>query len=173
MLAYGMSEFKLSDTMDIDVETAKKIIDNFFKVVPDVNKFLTMLGNLGKKNGYIRTNGVYRRIRNFPEWLEAKENNDFKVFGNIERASKNTPIQGTNADIVKLALINIQNIIWENKYPIKLILSIYDEIQSECPREFAEEWKEIMNIEMVKAAQIVIKSIPIVVDCKISECWEK
>lgn len=172
-LAYGMSKFKLADTMDIDVDTADNIIKKFFSIVPDVDKFLTMLGELAKKRGYIRTNGIFKRIRSFPEWLDAKTNNDFTTFGKIERAGKNTPIQGTNGDIIKLALINIQDEIWNRNLPIKIILSVYDEIRTECPKELAEEWKIKMNQLMEEAAKVVIKSVPIVVDCSITECWEK
>lgn len=89
-----MSEYKLADTMDIPVAQAKAIIDKFFKAVPKVEKFLISLGNLGKSRGYIRTAPPYSRIRWFEQWQHAYETKDFKILGEIERASKNTPIQG-------------------------------------------------------------------------------
>lgn len=93
-LAYGMSEFKLADTMDISVKEAKKIIDKFFYSVPKVKKLLDELGNVAKNNGYIRTAAPFRRMRRFPDWVDAKVNKDFIKLGEIERAGKNTPIQG-------------------------------------------------------------------------------
>lgn len=89
-----MSEFKLADTMEIAVKEAKEIITKFFKSVPKVEKFLTGLGNLGKKRGYIKTSAPFGRIRWFGNWEAAIETDDFKVLGEIERASKNSPIQG-------------------------------------------------------------------------------
>jgi DNA polymerase-1 len=93
-LAYGMSKFKLADTMQIEVSKADEIIKKFFKVVPKVESFLNTLGNLGKKRGYIRTALPFRRIRWFQNWDEARNPHNpkgFAIMGEIERASKNTP----------------------------------------------------------------------------------
>jgi len=172
-LSYGMSEFKLADTIQIDVKEAKKLISKFFSIVPQVEKFLTTIGNLGKTRGYIKTSKPFSRMRWFQQWQTAIETGDLKILGEIERASKNSPIQGSNADIVKLAMINIQKIIDENNYPVEIIMQVYDELVCLVKEEFAEEWKPILEQEMITAAQIVIKSIPVEVDCKISTCWKK
>lgn len=172
-LAYGMSKFKLADTIDISVDEADKIIKKFFSVVPKVNSFLNNLGDLGKKRGYIKTSPPYSRIRWFENWKYAIENDNFKILGEIERAAKNTPIQGTNGDCIKQALVNAQKYIDENKAPVKIILAVYDEIQTECDEDFADEWKVILENIMKDAAKIIIKSIPVEVDCKISKYWTK
>jgi DNA polymerase I-like protein with 3'-5' exonuclease and polymerase domains len=172
-LAYGMSEFKLSDTMDIAVRAAKTIIDNFFMLVPKVQSLLTMFGNAAKKHGRIRTAPPFRRVRWFPEHEYAVDVQDRVILGEIERAGKNTPIQGTNGDIIKVALARIQTIIDNENLPIKLLLSVYDEIRTECPDDMAEEWAKRMEKVMKESAEIVIKTVPIVVDCKVSKCWEK
>ena len=176
-LAYGMSEFKLADTMGVPVETAKKVINKFFSIVPDVSKFLKRLANIGTTNGYIRTSPPFRRIRWFPEWQILKDNpedpNKFKWLGSIERRAKNTPIQGSNGDVIKLALVNVQDVIDKNKYDVKILLSVYDEIQTECPAEFAETWKNILENEMIKAAQTILKEVPVKADCKITDYWTK
>lgn len=172
-LSYGMSKFKLADTIDISIDEADDLIKKFFKVVPEVNKFLNKIGDLGKQRGYIRTAPPFRRIRFFENWKSAVENDNFKILGEIERASKNTPIQGSNADVIKYALINVQKYIDKNKCPVKIILAVYDEIQTECDEEFAEEWKLILENIMKEAAKVIIKSIPVEVECKISSCWEK
>lgn len=170
-LSYGMSEFKLADTIDISVDEAKALIKKFFNVVPGVDKFLNKIGNLGKQRGYIRTAPPYRRMRKFENW--DGENTSFKVLGEIERASKNTPIQGSNGDIIKLALVNTQKYIDKNKCSVKIILAVYDEIQTECDEDYADEWKLILESIMKDAAKVIIKSIPVEVECKISKCWEK
>lgn len=79
----------------------------------------------------------------------------------------------TNGDIIKLALINVQNYIDTNNLPINILLSVYDEIQTECPEELAESWKLTLNNLMIEAAQEVIKTVPIVVDCKVNDYWDK
>lgn len=176
-LAYGMSKFKLADTMEISIEQADEIIKKFFSVVPEVNKFLNILGETGKKKGRIKTPQPYGRIRWFSQWENAIKNqgtsDSFKILGEIERASKNTPIQGCNGDIVKLALINVQNYINDNNLPIKIILSVYDEIQTECREDIAEQWKIKLDKIMIESAQTVLKEVPIRVDCKISNYWNK
>jgi DNA polymerase-1 len=169
-LAYGMSKFKLADTMQISVEEADEIIKKFFSVVPKVEKFLNHLGNLAKTRGYIKTASPYSRIRWFEGW---NNKDDFKRLGEIERAGKNTPIQGTNGDIIKAALISVQNYIDFHNLPINILLSVYDEIQTECPEELADEWKNTLNVLMIESAKTVIKTVPIVVDCKISDYWTK
>lgn len=172
-LSYGMSEFKLADTMEIAVKEAKAIITKFFQAVPDVEKFLTGLGNLGKRRGYIKSSAPFGRIRWFGEWEAAMETDDFAKFGEIERASKNTPIQSTNADIIKQALIDVQEEIFKNNWNAKIILAVYDEIQTECVESQSEEWKVKLDELMVNAAKKVIKNTPIVVDCSINDFWCK
>jgi DNA polymerase-1 len=172
-LAYGMSEFKLADTMDIPVAQAKAIIDKFFKAVPKVEKFLTGLGNLGKARGYIKSSQPFARIRWFEQWQHAYETKDFKILGEIERASKNTPIQGTNGDIIKQALIDVQEEIYLNNWDVKIILAVYDEIQTECVDSQTAQWKIKLDELMVTAAKKVLKDCPVVVDCSINEFWQK
>ena len=169
-LAYGMSKFKLADTMQIPVGEADKIIKKFFKVVPDVEKFLNGLGELAKARGYIKSGQPYGRIRWFAGY-DNKEN--FIRQGEIERAGKNTPIQGTNGDIIKSALVKVQRFIDARALPINILLSVYDEIQTECPEDLSEWWKLELDKLMVESAQEVIKSVPIVVDCKIADYWDK
>jgi DNA polymerase I len=172
-----MSEHKLASTMQIPVKKAKDIIDRYFTIVPGVKRFLDALGNLGKSRGYIRTASPYRRMRWFPKWstdlLIDNDREGFAILGEIERQSKNMPVQGSNGDIIKLALCNMQSVIDDNDYPVNILLSVYDEIQTECKEEFAEEWKVIMENIMIQSAKVVIKSIPVVVDCSINDCWDK
>jgi len=179
-LAYGMSKFKLADTMGISVGKADEIIKRFFSVVPKVEKFLTMLGELGKARGYIRTSLPYRRMRRFQkleEYVEQVGSNqgfhDFKYLGEVERASKNMPIQGTNGDVIKLALCKVHKIIKDENWPVSILLSVYDEIQTECAVERAQEWKHRLDQIMIEAAEEVVKDVPIVVDCTINDHWSK
>lgn len=179
-LAYGMSKFKLADTMGIPVGKADEIIKKFFKVVPEVQRFLDTLGNLGKQRGYIRTSLPYRRMRRFKkleDYVSQVGSNqgfpDFAYLGSVERASKNMPIQGTNGDVIKLALCRVQEVIDNEGWPVNILLSVYDEIQTECEESRAEEWKHRLDQIMIESAEEVVKDVPIVVDCAISTHWSK
>lgn len=168
-LAYGMSEFKLADTIEIPVEQAKGIINKFFNAVPKVKHFLDMLGYVAKTKGRIKTPPPYRRIR----WFDNYKSEDFKILGGIERAGKNHPIQGGNADLTKLALIRLYERIHKENLPVRIIHTVHDEIQTEVKEEFAQEWANIMNEIMQDAGKVIVKSIPMKVDCKIADYWSK
>lgn len=163
-----MSEFKLSKTIDVDTDTARSIIDSFFEKVPTVKAYLERQGKLGVYYLYSITPPPFKRKRFYKD-----PGFDFKAIGAIERASKNAPIQGANADVTKTALIFISNYIRDNKLDIKIVNVIHDEIITECKDELAEEWSKTMSKLMVDAAKVVIKSIPVVVDCKVSDHWSK
>lgn len=165
--------------MEIDKNKAKDIIDKFFSVVPKVKEFLDVLGNTGKVRGYIKTAPPYSRIRWFPQWKTAIENPNssdaFKILGEIERQSKNTPIQGANADIIKDVLRTLYRIkLSDSKYKnVKIILSVYDEVRLEVPEELAEEWRQITETTMIQCAEKVLTKVPIVADCVVTDVWEK
>jgi DNA polymerase-1 len=169
MLAYGGSKFKLADIAQISVSEADKIIRAYFKKIPKVEQFLNSLAKSAIKNGYIRTDKYYRRIRFFP--LLDKDN--FKSVGEVERAAKNSIPQGTNSNITKLALCNLQDIIDKNNYPVNILLTIHDEILTECREDFTEEWKIILEQTMIKAAEVIITTVPIEVEGVISNYWTK
>lgn len=79
----------------------------------------------------------------------------------------------SNADIIKQALIDVQTFIDDNNLPISIILAVYDEIQTECPEDLSEYWKDKLSELMINAAKTVIKSVPVKVDCKINDYWSK
>ena len=165
--------------MEIDKNKARDIIDKFFSVVPKVKEFLDSLATTGKMRGYIRSAKPYSRIRWFPAWKNAVDNpgdsKSFAVLSEIERQSKNHPIQSTNADTIKAVLCKLYNlIVTEQKWnKVRIVLSVYDEVRCEVPEELAEEWKEIMNKIMVEVAEETIKNVPIVADCTVTDSWEK
>lgn len=171
-LAYGMSKFKLADTMNVPIKVADDIIKAFFKKVPKVAAKLDAYGQFAKQKGYVLTAKPYRRRRFFSGVDRAWATNDTYTLGKIERAGKNTPIQGTNADITKLAMVNTYEVIQENNYPVDIILSVYDELQTECREDFAESWKVILEDIMKKSAEVIITTVPIVCDCTISDYWD-
>ena len=177
-LAYGMSYYKLADTLDISQERAKEFIDKYFNALPKIKAFLNALGNYGKKYGHIKTFKPYRRIR----WFEDHKNLDnldrkhrFHRLGEIERASKNTPIQGSGADMIKYALSLILEHINDCNlhHKVKLITQVHDEIGCEVKEDYVNEWIEIQSTIMMLAGKKICKSVDMVVDHSVSDKWSK
>lgn len=169
MLIYGGSKFKLSKVAQITVNEADKIIKKFFSIIPKVQSFLDLLARTAVKNGYIRTDTYYRRIRWFPKLSKS----DYKSIGEVERAAKNSIPQGTNSNITKQALIDLQDIIDKGQLPVRLLLTIHDEVLSECEESFVPIWKPILEETMINAAKLIIKSIPVKVEAVVSDFWTK
>tara|TARA_B100001094_G_C18166766_1_gene792600 strand:+ start:488 stop:2353 length:1866 start_codon:yes stop_codon:yes gene_type:complete len=174
-LAYGMSKFKLSDTLNISVDEADKLIKKYFSAFPNIKSFLNKLGQYGVTNGFIRTFKPYRRIRWFPGWYKgiAFAAQDFKTKGSIERASKNTPIQGTGADMIKQSMILIREHIKKFKLPCYMVTQVHDEIGVEVRDDFAEEWAKLQCKLMKEAGAMIIKGFDMTVDYTITKKWSK
>lgn len=174
-LAYGMGPQKLADTLSISLKEAKSLIEEYFVAFPAIGTFLDKLGSFGKKFGYIKTFPPYRRKRWFPDWYpkiwdSISARNEL---GSIERASKNTPIQGASADMTKLALIYIRDYINEHKIPVKIVMTVHDQIDTVCKEEYAEEWKTIITELMEQAALKIVTNGLLKADTNISKTWEK
>ena len=174
-LAYGMGPNKLSDTLNISLEGAKELIEKYFQAFPAIKGFLDKLGNYGKKYGYIKTFPPYNRKRWFSNWYPKIWNNKSSMMelGSIERASKNTPIQGASADMTKLALILIRNFINENVSPVKLVMTVHDQIDTICRDDFLDKWTIIMKELMEQAANEIVKNGLLKAEVSVSNCWEK
>lgn len=174
-LAYGMSAFKLSDTLLIPIEEAEQMILTYFSVFPSIKHFLEVLGNFGVTNGYIRTFNPYRRIRWFSNWVpDMKSNKDkFKEMGQIERASKNTPIQGSGADMCKYALTLVRDYIRIHNVPVKIVMAVHDQIDTIVHVDYAEEWKTVFDDLMFQSTMPTIPSGLLKADTNISDVWEK
>lgn len=169
-LVYGMSEFKLSNTLSIPVEEAKDMINKYFKNLPKLSEFLKTAANYGKANLMIRTCKPYRRIRFFDD-----PKGDNKLIGEIERASKNTVIQGSGADMCKLALVNIRKYIKQHNLQskVKIVMTVHDQIDCEVIADYAEEWSKIQKKLMEDAGSVIIQGIPVLSEITISDCWTK
>ena len=170
-LAFGMSAFKLANTLNILKEKAQELINTYFSAVPDVEKFLNLCGGFALKNRYIRTARPYRRLR----WLSKNPNLTFKEEISFTNIGKNTPIQGTAADMVKLALILIYRKIvsegLDNK--VRVVLQVHDDIICEVRDDFVEEWGAIQENLMKEAAKSIIDNVPFESDLVIMKTWNK
>jgi len=174
-LAYGMGPNKLADTLTISVKEAEELIEKYFNAFPAIRGFLNKLGTYGKHFGYIKTFPPYNRKRWFPNWYPKIWNNKSAKMelGTIERASKNTPIQGASADMTKLALIYIRDYIRETNAPVKIVMTVHDQIDTICEVDYAKEWVVKMTKLMEQAALVVVTNGLLKADTNISKSWEK
>lgn len=132
-IVYGMSPWGLSEEINVDFETSKKFIETFFITYPKVKDFLNSNIEFCKKNGYVTT--MLRRRRKVPEINASMY--QVKEFG--KRVAMNTPIQGSAADIIKIAMIAVDQLISEEKLDVKLICQIHDELLFEVNEKQQEE----------------------------------
>ena len=174
-LAYGMGPHKLADTLNITVDDAKLLIEKYFTAFPAIKGFLDKLGNFGKKFGYIKTFPPYNRKRWFTNWYPRIWDNKSSSMelGSIERASKNTPIQGASADMTKRALVLMRDHIKEFDLPIKLVMTVHDQIDTICRNDYLDKWTVNMKELMEDAALEIVTNGLLKAEVTVSNCWEK
>ena len=174
-LAYGMGPNKLADTLNISVDGAKELIEKYFEAFPSIKGFLDKLGNYGKKYGYIKTFPPYNRKRWFVNWYPKIWDNKSSSMelGSIERASKNTPIQGASADMTKRALALMRVWIKDSKAPVKLVMTVHDQIDTICKDDYLDTWTVTMKKIMELAAKEIVTNGLLKAEVTVSKCWEK
>ncbi len=150
-IVYGISSFGLSQDLSITRKEAAEYIEKYFETYPGVKLFLDRLVADAKKDGYVTT--LYGRRRPVPEL--SSSNFMQRSFG--ERVAMNAPIQGTAADIMKLAMIHIEEALKRNHMRSKLILQVHDEVLIEAPFDEEERVKEIVKAEMMEAASLSVR----------------
>ena len=161
-IVYGISDFGLGANIGISRKKAKVYIEKYFEKYPGIKQFMTDTVESCKEKGYVET--LWGRRRYVPE---IKSNNfNVRQFG--ERVAMNAPIQGTAADVIKIAMINIQKSLEKNNMKSKLILQVHDELVIEAPDEELEKAKEILVNEMENVIKL---SIPLKVEAEVGKDW--
>ena len=161
-IVYGISSFGLSQDLSITKKEAAQYIDNYFNTYPGIKKFLDDAVQTGKDKGYVTT--LFGRRRPIPEL--SSSNFMQRSFG--ERVAMNSPIQGTAADIMKIAMIGVQKRLKEEQLKSRLVLQVHDELLIEAHESELDKVKEILKYEMEHAAQI---SVPLDVDMHTGKNW--
>lgn len=161
-IVYGISAFGLSEDLSISKAEAADYIESYFATYPGVKKFLDETVETAKKTGMTRT--MYGRIRQIPEL--SSSNFMQRNFG--ERVAMNSPIQGTAADIIKLAMIRVHRRLKKEKLRSSLILQIHDELLIETHKEETETVKRILTEEMMGAAKL---AVPLNVGVSVGDTW--
>jgi DNA polymerase-1 len=182
-LAYGMSKFKLSASMKIDLKAAEGLIEDYFREFPRIGRTLRQLGMFGVTNGYIQTLAPFFRKRWFPYWKYARNGIDAHIkdvqydstLGSIERASKNMPIQGTSADMTKTAIWLIFEYIHAHGLSdrVKLVMQVHDQLTTRVREDYAMTWKPILHDLMLQAGKFSIPNGLLGADTNITKVWSK
>lgn len=161
-IIYGISAFGLGKDLHIPTRKAQEYIDRYFANYSDVKTYMNGNVEHATKDGYIKTLLGRRRVIN-----ELKSSN-FNVRSFGERAAMNMPLQGSSADIIKIAMINVYKKLSGGRYKAKLVLQVHDELVIDCPKEEAEEVAEILKTEMENAVNL---RVPLTVEVGIGENW--
>ncbi len=161
-ILYGMGEFSLAEDLKIPRYEAKDYIDSYLNSYPAIEQYLENIVRDAHRQGYVTT--MFGRRRYIPEISASNKN--LQKFG--ERVAKNSPIQGSSADIIKIAMINTHKKLRESGTGAKLLLQVHDELLIECPREHKEEVLLLLTKEMENATRL---SVPLKVEAKSGDNW--
>ena len=161
-IVYGISEFSLAEDIGVSRYEAKDYIESYLANYRGVKEYMGKVVAQAREKGYTQT--MYGRRRYIPEL----KSSNFNVRQGAERIALNTPIQGTAADLIKLAMIRVDRALSE-KYPqAKLILQVHDELIVECPEQIAAQVAELVSSQMQDVAKL---RVPLVAEAKWGKSW--
>jgi DNA polymerase-1 len=161
-IVYGLSAFGLSQTLGISRDEAQSFIDAYFRRYHGVRAWLDRTTEEARQQGFVKT--LYGRIRPIPD-INSK---DFNARNFAERIAVNSPIQGTAADVVKIAMIRIHRALQERQMSAKILLQVHDELVLEAPKGEVEAASHLVQQEMEGAVQL---AVPLKVDLNVADNW--
>ena len=161
-IVYGISEFSLSEDIGVSRYEAKEYIESYLANYRGVRAYMKNVVEDARNCGYTET--MFGRRRYIPEL----KSSNFNVRSGAERMTLNTPIQGTAADLIKLAMIRVDKALRENFPEAKLILQVHDELIVECPEEMAEAVAALVSREMEAVAEL---KVPLTAEAKFGKSW--
>ena len=161
-IMYGISSFGLAQRLGISRTDAKKIIDDYFEAFPSVRSYIGDTVESARKNGYVET--IFGRRRYLPD-INAK---NAVARSLAERNAVNAPIQGTSADIIKLAMINVDRRMEEAGLRSRMVLQIHDELLFDACADEVEQLSAIVKEEMEHVTEL---SVPLTVECNYGKNW--
>lgn len=161
-IIYGVSAFGLSNQTDLSRSESKELIDTYYKTYPKLRNYMSELVDFARENGYVQT--VLGRRR----YLKDINGSNAVVRGAAERNAVNAPIQGSAADIIKIAMINIHKRLEEGNYKSKMLLQVHDELVFDIYKPELEELKILIKTEMENAYKL---AVPLEVELGLGENW--
>ena len=161
-IVYGISAFSLSKDIGVTVAEAKNYMEAYFERFAGVHRYMKEVVEQAKEQGFVET--LWHRRRALPEL--SSSNFNLRAFG--ERVALNMPIQGTAADIMKLAMVRVANRLKQENLRAKLLLQVHDELIVECPEEEAEQVRALLREEMEGAAEL---RVPLTAEAHSGKNW--
>ena len=161
-IIYGISAFGLSQRINIPRKEAKVIIDNYFEKYPGIKSYMDQSIAFAKEHGYVET--IMKRRR----YLKDINGKNAIMRGFAERNAINAPIQGSAADVIKIAMINLQQELLKQKFKSKLLLQVHDELVFDVHKDEVEKIKSLIKEKMENAVQLVV---PLIVEMDIASNW--
>jgi len=161
-IVYGISEFSLAEDIGVSRYEAREYIDNYLTNYHGVRGYMKKVVEDARRSGYTTT--LYGRKRYIPEL----KSSNFNVRQGAERIALNTPIQGTAADLIKLAMIRVEAALRKNYPEAELLLQVHDELIVECPEQMAPQVAELVSREMQQVASL---KVPLTAEAKFGKNW--
>jgi DNA polymerase-1 len=161
-IIYGISSFGLSEDLGINVIDAKRFIDNYLDTFPGIRDYMEKSIHEAYQDGYVKTLFNRKRI------IDELKNKNYLIRSSGERMALNTPIQGTAADILKMAMIKIQNKIDKFGLNSKMLVQVHDELVFEVPDNEVEELSKLVRDVMENIYEL---SVPLKVDIEYGKTW--
>ncbi|OUP45499.1 DNA polymerase I [Pseudoflavonifractor sp. An187] len=161
-IVYGISPFSLSQDIHVSVAQAKSYMEKYFAHYAGVRAYMDGVVEQGKSQGYVST--LYGRRR----WLPELKSSNFNTRSFGERVALNMPIQGTAADIIKLAMIRVEHRLAHEGLQAQLVLQVHDELIVECPQAEADTVARLLTQEMEGVAQL---AVPLTAEAKVGQTW--
>ena len=161
-IVYGISDFGLGEQLHISRKKAKQYIEQYLEQYSGIKQFMDNIVEKAKEDGYVETQ--FKRRRYIPELKSS--NYMVRQFGN--RVAMNTPIQGTAADIMKIAMINVLKEIKKRKLKAKIVLQVHDEMMIEVPLKEVEEVKDLLKTGMESACKL---NVPLLAEVSEATNW--
>ena len=161
-IVYGISDFGLSNNLGISRKKAKEYIDTYFERYPGIKAYMDNVVREAKDKGYVET--LFHRRRELPDI----NSRNFNVRNFAERTAINSPIQGSAADILKIAMINLDKALVEGGYKTKMLLQVHDEIVLEVPNDELVAMKALVKETMEAAVEL---AVPLIADENDGRTW--
>ena len=161
-ILYGISGFGLSENLNINPKEASKFIDEYYETYPGIKKYQDECIKKAHIDGYVKT--MFGRIRTIPEL----ENKNYMIRSGAERIALNTPVQGTSADIIKIAMVRLYDEFNKNNLKSKMLVTVHDEIVVDCKKDEFEIVKKLLKEVMESVIKL---EVPLLVEVEYGNNW--
>ncbi|SDW10300.1 DNA polymerase I [Alicyclobacillus hesperidum] len=161
-IVYGISDFGLAQNLNIPQKDAKRFIEEYFRKFPGVRKYMDEIVEQAKEKGFVTT------LMNRRRYLPDIRSRNFHLRSFAERTAMNTPIQGTAADLIKLAMVRIDRALREAQMDARMLLQVHDELIFECPQDELSELQQLVRDNMENAMTL---NVPLRVDTAYGRTW--